>query len=162
ALAERGVQPDAFRWKGYAERAFNPRIPTALPRVLLVGDAAGIDPLMGEGIAQGFAYAELAADTLLAARRKGDYRFGNHHRRLLRTPLGRELRLTARAADFLYSPRHFPFWISLLFDDRRVRNIVGDALAEGGGLSPRIGRIALSAAGRFLFSRRAPRPEPVL
>src|SRR4030042_1264415 len=41
ALSERGVVPDAYRWKGYPERTFEPRIATAAPRVLLVGDAAG-------------------------------------------------------------------------------------------------------------------------
>jgi flavin-dependent dehydrogenase len=106
---------------------------------------------MGEGIAQGFAYAELAADAILDAGTTGDYRFSGYHRSVLRSPLGRELRLTARTADYLYNPRHFPFWISLLFENARVRSIVGGALAEGGGLSPRIGSIALSALGRALL-----------
>lgn len=154
SLEERGVSPEAFRWKGYPVRAFDPRIPTAAPRVLLVGDAAGIDPLMGEGIAQGFAYAELAADAILDARKRGDYRFNDYHRRILRSPLGRELRLTARTADYLYDPRHFPFWISLIFDNSNVRRIVGEAMAEGGGLRNHIGSIALSALGHFLLPWR--------
>lgn len=150
ALAERGVAPGAARWKGFPERAFDPRLPPAMPRALLVGDAAGIDPLMGEGIAQSFAYAEIAAETILGARRRDDYRFLDYRPRLFRSPLGRELRLTARTADTLYSARHFPFWISLLFDSATVRNVVGEALAEGGGLSSRLGRITLAAVGRLI------------
>ncbi len=150
ALRARGVDPAAWRWKGYPEREFDPRIPTAAPRVILVGDAAGIDPLLGEGIAQGFDYAELAAESILKARRTGDWRFTDHHRRLLRSPLGRELSLTARTADHLYDRRRFPFWISLLFRSRAVREIVGSAMSEGGGLSDHVGRIALAAIGRWL------------
>jgi flavin-dependent dehydrogenase len=150
ALRERGIDPAAYPWKGYPEREFDPRVPTAAPRTILVGDAAGIDPLLGEGIAQGFDYAELAADSILEARRSGDYRFRNHHARLLASPLGRELRLTARAVDRLYDPRRFPFWISLLFRSRSVRGIVGEALAEGGGLHDRIGVLALAALGHAL------------
>ncbi len=153
ALRARGVPPEAYRWKGYPEREFDPRIPTAAPRVLLVGDAAGIDPLLGEGIAQGFAYADLAADSILRALRRGDYAFVDHHARLLRSPLGRELSLVARAIDHLYSRRAFPFWISLLFESGAVRRIVGEALAEGGGLSDHVGRIAFAALARLLLPR---------
>ncbi len=150
ALADRGVPPDSVSWKGFPERAFDPRLPTAMPRALLVGDAAGIDPLMGEGIAQSFVYAELAAETILRAGRRSDYRFREYHRNLLRSPLGRELRLTAASADTLYSARHFPFWISLLFESASVRSVVGEALAEGGGLSQRMGRITMAALGRLI------------
>jgi flavin-dependent dehydrogenase len=155
ALRARGVDPAAHRWKGFPEREFHPRIPTAMPRVLLVGDAAGIDPLLGEGIAQGFDYAELAADSILRARRTGDWRFADHHRRLLRSPLGRELSLTARTADHLYDRRRFPFWISLLFRSRAVREIVGSAMSEGGGLSDHVGRIALAALAQWVRPGRA-------
>jgi len=154
ALRARGVDPAGTRWKGYPEREFDPRLPTAAPRVILVGDAAGIDPLLGEGIAQAFDYAELAAESILRARRTGDWRFADHHRRLLRSPLGRELSLTARTADHLYDRRRFPFWISLLFRSRAVRRIVGDAMSEGGGLSDHVGRIALAAVGAWLVPRR--------
>lgn len=150
ALRERGISSEPKEWKGYPERAFNPRIPTAAPRVILVGDAAGIDPLMGEGIAQSFSYAELAAESILRGRRTGNYEFRDHHRDVLRSPLGRELRLTAWAVDRLYDSRRFPFWISLLFASRTVRRAVGDALSEGGGLSDRLGRIALASLGHLL------------
>ncbi len=155
ALRARGVDPAAHRWKGFPEREFDPRIPTAAPRAILLGDAAGIDPLLGEGIAQGFEYAELAADSILRARRAGDWRFADHHAGLLRSPLGRELSLTARTVDHLYDRRRFPFWISLLFRSRAVREIVGSAMSEGGGLSDRVGSIALSALGQWLRPGRA-------
>jgi len=155
SLRARGLDPAAWRWKGFPEREFDPRIPTAAPRVILVGDAAGIDPLLGEGIAQGFDYADLAAESILWAWRTGDWRFADHHRRLLRSPLGRELSLTARTVDHLYDRRRFPFWISLLFRSRAVREIVGNAMSEGGGLSDRVGRIALAALGQWLRPGRA-------
>ena len=155
ALRARGVDPAVHRWKGFPEREFDPRISTAVPRAILIGDAAGIDPLLGEGIAQALDYAELAAESILRARRTGDWRFADHHRRLLRSPLGRELSLTARTADHLYDRRRFPFWISLLFRSRAVREIVGRTMSEGGGLSDHVGRIALAALGQWLRPRRA-------
>jgi hypothetical protein len=44
--------------------------------------------------------------------------------------------------------------MSLLFDSGNVRRIVGEALADGGGLRDHIGSIALSALGHFLLPWR--------
>jgi flavin-dependent dehydrogenase len=63
-LAERlraqGIDPASCRNKRYAERGFEPASRLARGRRMLVGEAAGIDPVTGEGIAQAIEYGVLA------------------------------------------------------------------------------------------------------
>ncbi|HEY1811583.1 MAG TPA: NAD(P)/FAD-dependent oxidoreductase, partial [Kofleriaceae bacterium] len=51
-LAQRGLDVADFKLKQYAERGYQPGAPLSSPRVILVGEAAGIDIATGEGIAQ--------------------------------------------------------------------------------------------------------------
>ena len=59
-LAERGLDIERYPIKRFAERGFDLHEPFAAPRVVLVGEAAGIDGLTGEGIAQAIAYGAFA------------------------------------------------------------------------------------------------------
>lgn len=59
--AAHGLEVDPARFKRFSVRGLELHRPLSAPRVLLVGEAAGVDPLLGEGIAQGIAYGELAA-----------------------------------------------------------------------------------------------------
>src|SRR5439155_12264715 len=63
----------AERWKAFPIRTWWPRSVTASPRALLVGDAAGVDPLMGEGISFAVEYGQLAAEALERAHAIGDW-----------------------------------------------------------------------------------------
>jgi len=51
-LTDRGLDLSAVRRKRFAERGFVPREDVVAGRRMLVGEAAGIDPISGEGIAQ--------------------------------------------------------------------------------------------------------------
>jgi hypothetical protein len=74
--------------------------------VILAGDAAGVDPLMGEGISCAFEHGKLAAGAI-ARFLGGDmaaldaYGAGMH-----RGMTGRKLRRLAFAARRFYGPRH--------------------------------------------------------
>ena len=59
------------RWQAFPIRTFVPGAPVAAPHALLVGDAAGCDPLMGEGISYALEYGIMAADAIVAARLQG-------------------------------------------------------------------------------------------
>ncbi|MEW6750216.1 MAG: NAD(P)/FAD-dependent oxidoreductase [Candidatus Latescibacterota bacterium] len=75
------------------------RRPLHGPGVLLVGDAAGlVDPFTGEGIGNALYSARLAARTVAAARRAGDYsaRFLGRYERSLWRGLGAELGVSTR------------------------------------------------------------------
>jgi flavin-dependent dehydrogenase len=60
-------------------------------RILLVGDAAGADPLLGEGIAPALGYGKVAANTIQSAFDHGDFSFSDYRRRILSSRLGHYL-----------------------------------------------------------------------
>ena len=60
-------------------------------RVLLVGDAAGSDPLFGEGISIALGYGALAAAEIGEAFRRGDFSFRDYPTRVRGSSLGRSL-----------------------------------------------------------------------
>lgn len=66
-LASKGLNPARYRRKRFAERGFDASAPVATPRVLLVGEAAGIDIVTGEGIAQALQYGAMAGPYLANA-----------------------------------------------------------------------------------------------
>jgi menaquinone-9 beta-reductase len=71
-LRRLGVEPLAGSKKRYAERGFEPMATLAMGRRMLVGEAAGVDPVTGEGIAQAIEYGVLAGRFLARALRAGD------------------------------------------------------------------------------------------
>jgi flavin-dependent dehydrogenase len=60
-LVGMGLSLASYRQKRFAERGFDPEEPVADGRLMLVGEAAGIDPITGEGIAQAIEMGALAA-----------------------------------------------------------------------------------------------------
>jgi flavin-dependent dehydrogenase len=70
--------------------------------VLLVGDAAGIDALTGEGIAVAMEQAMVAADVVAGGLSRGDLRFTRYAAALRRATVGRELRLDGWIARLVY------------------------------------------------------------
>ena len=90
-LADRGLDIERYRLKRYAERGFELHAPHAAPRVMLVGEAAGIDPLTGEGIAQAIAYGAFAGPYLAEKLSGRDLTFADFAGRLTRSQVGIEL-----------------------------------------------------------------------
>ena len=78
-------------FQGYPIHWFNPGNRFAMPRLLMVGDAAGVDPLLGEGIGPALAYGKVASEVLIAAFQQEDFSFGNYRTRILRSAVGRHL-----------------------------------------------------------------------
>jgi flavin-dependent dehydrogenase len=106
-LAALGVRPGRFRNKRYAERGYDRVTRYAQGRRMLVGEAAGIDGLTGEGIAQAIEYGVLAGRYLAAKLRvaPGDaIDVSDWHEALLRSRLARDLRLRARILDLYHGP----------------------------------------------------------
>jgi flavin-dependent dehydrogenase len=105
ALARRGVVLDHCEIKGHPLRWFHPRDAFSAPRVLLVGDAAGVDPLLGEGISFALGYGEVAALERRDAFARGDLSFGDYRDRVLHHRIGRSLRRRAAVAWLVYRIR---------------------------------------------------------
>src|SRR5262249_6799195 len=93
-LAERlrglGLGAEA-RIKRSAARGLALHAPVARPRALLVGEAAGIDPALGEGIAQAVFYGAAAGPYLSRCLDRGDLSFGDWRRELSRSRVGLDL-----------------------------------------------------------------------
>ncbi|MBI3963130.1 MAG: FAD-dependent monooxygenase [Deinococcus sp.] len=107
ALQARGCELGNYSLMGHPERWFDPSASFAAPRVLLVGDAAGVDPLFGEGISYALRYGGIAAQELTTAFVHDDFSFRGYRQHLLHSPLGRELILRTHLARLAYGPfRH--------------------------------------------------------
>jgi menaquinone-9 beta-reductase len=86
-----GLALDSYEVKGHPIRWFAPGNPMSAPRVLLVGDAAGADPLFGEGISFALGYGALAAGEIGQAFHSNDFSFQAYKGRIVRSPLGQAL-----------------------------------------------------------------------
>lgn len=107
-LARQGLDLSRYRIKRYGERGFEPHVPFSAPRVLLVGEAAGIDPVTGEGIAQAIEYGAFAGEYLAEKLATGDLVFGDFTERLGRTRLGLDLTARSKVADFYFGNYRAP------------------------------------------------------
>ncbi|MDY7077521.1 MAG: NAD(P)/FAD-dependent oxidoreductase [Chloroflexota bacterium] len=105
-LARRGVALDGQELKGHPLRWFRPHGVFSAPRVLLVGDAAGVDPLLGEGISFALGYGEVAARQLQDAFAQDDFSFKEYRRRVLIHRTGRFLRRRYVVAWVIYGIRN--------------------------------------------------------
>jgi flavin-dependent dehydrogenase len=88
--------------KRFAERGLSLYEPLAVERALLVGEAAGIDPVLGEGIPQAIFYGKAAAEFLATSWRAGDYRFTGYRRHMRAARIGHDLRIRAALFGFVY------------------------------------------------------------
>ena len=104
-LAHRGLDIARYRVKQFAERGFEPGADIARPRVLLVGEAAGIDIATGEGIGQAIEYGAVAGRYLARALTADRLGFADWRRTVERHHLGVQLRIRHAAHRAFYG-RH--------------------------------------------------------
>ncbi len=103
-LTARGYDADAAllghpeRWYHFAD-CFN------TPRVLLAGEAAGIEPWLGEGISAAMAYGPVAAETIIHAVEANDFSFSEYSSRIRSHRLGKFLRRNRMIATLFYHRR---------------------------------------------------------
>ena len=90
-MSRRGFNLDDYEIKGHPIRWFSPENQMSVPRVLLVGDAAGADPLFGEGISIALGYGAVAARELSDALQRNEFSFRGYKNRVLRSALGQTL-----------------------------------------------------------------------
>jgi len=86
-----GFNLEEYEIKGHPIRWFSPENPMSALRVLFVGDAAGADPLFGEGISIALGYGALAAREIGEAMQRNEFSFTGYKNRVLRSPLGQSL-----------------------------------------------------------------------
>ena len=99
---------------GHPIRCFRRRSRSSGQRVLLVGDAAGADPLFGEGISFALAYGQVAAKAIADAFARRDFRFAGYEQRIRRHPILSALATRAALARFVYGRRR-PWQLAALW-----------------------------------------------
>jgi flavin-dependent dehydrogenase len=101
-LDARGVDHEALRFKSFEERGLTLHEPFAGERVMLAGEAAGVDPVLGEGIAQAIFYGAVAGRYLARCFERNDYRFGDWRSTLMRSRVGLDLKIRAALVAMVY------------------------------------------------------------
>ena len=101
-MAQRERDLDNYKLKGHPIRWFDKRGKFAQPRVLLAGDAAGVDPLFGEGISFALAYGPPVADAIEDAFGRIDFSFDSYKDILMSYWMFRQLRIRTRLAKLAY------------------------------------------------------------
>ncbi len=117
-LVSQGLSLAGCERKRYSERGYVTGESVGDDRVLLVGEAAGIDPVTGEGIAQAIEYGVLAG-AFLARVLRGYAAARDWKRTLDRSRLGLDLRIRARLAHAFYGDARGE--LEAMLDARRQR-----------------------------------------
>ena len=101
-MARHGFLLDDYKLKGHPIRWFEPGNKVSVSRVLLAGDAAGADPLFGEGISIAMGYGLWAAKETVHALDTNDFSFRGSKFRLARSTLGQTLFARWFIANIVY------------------------------------------------------------
>lgn len=86
-----GFDLNDYEIKGHPIRWYSPWNKASVPRVLLVGDAVGADPIFGEGISMALGYGAIAAQEIAESFQRGEFSFRGYKRRLARSGIGQTL-----------------------------------------------------------------------
>lgn len=158
-FAERlGFRRVEDRIAGWPERYHGWRVQGHRPGLLLVGEAFGIDPLLGEGIAPALFHAAYAARRLRGALDAGTDRLRGYELGYLLEPEGKNLWFQAQLANLIYGSAGVR-WLRVLFDLPRLRQLAEAGNDAYGRLAQRMPSLLLSWA-RYLVTRGLPSADP--
>lgn len=151
-LAQMGLDLSKYKNKRFAERGLDPTDRLSDGPMMLCGEAAGIDPVTGEGIAQAIEYGSMAGP-FAANVLTGEARTSDWTARVLSSRLGRDLRIRTRMVRDFFGPRRAEVEALLVASVAPVRSgcrhfgalphDVGDLLRTGARLGGYFARGAL-------------------
>lgn len=122
-LQARHIDTAPGAWFSHPIRWFSDDVPVAGPNVILVGDAAGIEPALGGGIHMALSYGEIAARELIQAFQNQNFLFRNYKKALMSNYLGQNIRDYTLLARKIYSGRENPLdQVREFLTDRLIRN----------------------------------------
>ncbi len=104
-MRRHGYDLGDYEIQGHPIRWFSPFSRFSVPRVILVGDAAGADGIFGEGISIALGYGRVAALAIRHAFHDGDFSFRDYRRRILLSPLGQALTFRTAVTRTVYRLR---------------------------------------------------------
>jgi len=108
--------------KSFPIRWYGRGVQIVAPNVMLAGDAAGCDALMGEGISYAFEYARLAAAAAVAGLDQGEFSFSDYERAVSGTWFGKKLRRLEMATRLFYGPS-WRLWFGIAAGSKTAREI---------------------------------------
>jgi geranylgeranyl reductase family protein len=117
-----GLKRRATRWHSFPIRWFDARDSYARGRVILAGDAAGVDPLMGEGISCAFEHGKVAANAIGRFLDGDSGAIRAYDRALHEGAVGKKLSKLAFAARHFYGP-HSRLFFRIAGVSRRAQEI---------------------------------------
>ncbi|KAA3657495.1 MAG: hypothetical protein DWQ04_27935 [Chloroflexi bacterium] len=115
SLQTRNRNLDDYKLKGHPIRWWSTKAKFSQPRVILVGDAAGADPLFGEGISFALGYGEVATKAINDAFTHQDFSFASYGDIVRNDPLFKHLDGRTRLAKFAYLMPKFPRFVRFGF-----------------------------------------------
>jgi menaquinone-9 beta-reductase len=123
-LSERGLDAGQLSFQAHPALRYEPKAPSSAYRIVLTGDASGIDPLFGEGITSALALGRIAAQVTISSLRTNDFSFSEYEKRIRTSRIGWMMRKRRLLARRLYSKPRFGIqylkhdalfkWVSLL------------------------------------------------
>lgn len=156
---ERGYRLLDEKVAGWPERFYDWRTEGHREGLVLVGEALGIDALLGEGIAPAMYSADYAARRVREALDAGRRRIAGYDRDFLRTPEGSNLWFQARLADMLYG-KHPERWLRVLFSMEHLAYLAGRGQDAYGRLLPHLPSL-VAKYGMQVLTRGIPSAAPV-
>ena len=107
-LKSRNIQPKPNLWSSHPIHWFSNDDTLSQPRVILVGDAAGIEPALGGGVHISLSYGQVAALTVMSAFRKNDFSFQDYKQRIQGHIVGKTIQRCTHLAQEMYARRMNP------------------------------------------------------
>ena len=108
--------------KAFPIRWYRRGVRIAAPQVMLAGDAAGVDSLMGEGISFAFEYGRRAAAAAAQGLASGDLTFADYERSVSASWVGRKLRRLHLGVRLFYGPT-WRLWFAFAAHSRMAQEI---------------------------------------
>lgn len=102
-IEDQGINIRNFEPKAHPILRYEPRAPASTNRVVLTGDAAGIDPLFGEGIFSALALGRITAKSIADALKRRDFSFSDYEKRIRSSSIGSVMRRRRLLANRLYA-----------------------------------------------------------
>ncbi len=159
AFAEReGFRRIDTKIAGWPEHYWSHRTRAHLPGVLLTGEAWGIDPLLGEGIAPAIEISRYAAGRLKEALDAGSRTIPSYEKGFRKTVPGKNLRFQQRLADLLYGKKPLR-WLDVLFSHRKMLALAAAGTEAYGQLEKHTWPLIWSYVWQVLTGGHRPTPR---
>jgi menaquinone-9 beta-reductase len=161
--ARNGFRLVEQKLQGWPEHYWSPRTEAHRPGLVLTGEAWGIDPLLGEGIAPSIEISRYAVRRVKEALDVGATHIPRYESDFVRkTDEGENLRFQWRLAELLYGPQGRR-WMRVLFDHVYMRQVAAAGTERYG----RLASLQLKLGARYAlqvlrkgFPSNAPLPSP--